>query len=325
MSRWTDTRRSLTLRHLAASSAPLLVGPWRSETGFEFLYWLPWLAAWVSRYHVAPERLYIITRGGAGACYGVPGLHTVELYDHVSVADIRQAGLEDFQRRGSVKQTLQVPWETQLLALVAAKLGLRRYYVLHPSLMYTDLEPWWAGRWGLEHVMSRIRFSDLGVPPVPLSLALPEKFVAMKFYARSTFPPDETLQGWVEQRIDQFLTRHPDVSVVDLESGIDADDHSPFRIEPHPRVVSIRSVCTPQNNLAVQAAVLARASGFIGTYGGTMQLAVRLKKPAVGFYSTWEGTCYAHKALTEYLGVLQQSTVLIGRPQDADFVAKVMG
>ncbi len=111
--------------------------------------------------------------------------------------------------------------------------------------------------------------------------------------------------------------------VVLLESGLHADEHVSFPIKG-PNILSTAPYCQPNNNLAVQSAVLAKASAFIGTYGGTMQLAVRLHKPAVGFYTHFGGTAYAHKMLTEWLGVQQKTPVFIGRPDDAKWVQEAM-
>src|SRR5574341_971370 len=101
----------------------------------------------------------------------------------------------------------------------------------------------------------------------------------------------EELRTWTQGLVEQIAKRLP---VVLLESGLYADDHADFPLTGQ-NVLSIQGHVTPQNNLAVQSAVLAKAQAFVGTYGGTMQLAVRLKKPSVGFYAKFEGTCYAHK------------------------------
>ena len=43
--------------------------------------------------------------------------------------------------------------------------------------------------------------------------------------------------------------------------------------------------------------MLSKARAFVGTYGGTMQLAVRLGLPSAGFYEKFKKTAYAHKLL----------------------------
>lgn len=311
-------RRDWYLRHLAASTAPILLGPWRSELGFESLYWQPWLAKWREQYKIDPDRLIPITRGGTGIWYQTT--RRVELYDHLTVPALRQSLIADFQRKQSVKQTRLEPWEATLLPFLADQLGLRRYHVLHPSLMYEAIQPWVGGQMSMQQILTMLRFPPLLVPPVPLTLALPEKFVAVKFYARPTFPHSEQTMDWVLQQIADLTKRVP---VVLLESGMDADDHMDFPIPLSDRVFSTKSACTPQNNLAVQSAVLAKAQAFVGTYGGSQQLALRLGKPSVGYFTNFEGTSYQHKALVEYLGVATGVPTYIGRPEDAAFLKQV--
>ena len=136
---------------------------------------------------------------------------------------------------------------------------------------------------------------------------------------------NEELFGWASQLLEKLLTKRPDLHIVLLASGIDSDEHTDFPFKAHDRIHPIAPWCTTTNNLAVQAAVLSKATAFIGTYGGTMQLTVRMKIPAMGFYTKFEGTCYAHKLLTEYLSVQDKTSVFIGRPCDADFVHQALG
>ena len=310
--------RDLWWRRVAASSQPILLGPWRSEVGFESLYWLPFLAALRAKYQWPKERLIALSRGGAGVWYDVA--KTVDLYDYVPLETVRQAMLADAASTGSVKQHAETAWEQKLLPLIAHDLGLRRYHVVHPSLMYQALTPWWEGQMGMTPLMAQLRFTPLVVPAAPLALPLPERYVAVGFYARHTWPMTEELRGWVQQLVDG-LAKH--IPVVLIESGLHADDHIPFPITGE-RVLSLKNYVTPQTNLAVQSAALAKAEAFVGTYGGTMQLAVRLKKPAMGFFQKFEGTAYAHKQLTEWLAVQQGTPCFIGRPVDARAVKELL-
>jgi ADP-heptose:LPS heptosyltransferase len=50
-------------------------------------------------------------------------------------------------------------------------------------------------------------------------------------------------------------------------------------------VISLRDRLTPQNNLAVQTAVLARSRGFVGTCGGLAWLAPMLGIDTVAVYA----------------------------------------
>ena len=52
---------------LVGGSSPLIVGPWLSEVGYEVLYWIPFLRWVQATYHVDPDRLLVVTRGGAAS------------------------------------------------------------------------------------------------------------------------------------------------------------------------------------------------------------------------------------------------------------------
>lgn len=314
MRRWRDW----SLRRLLRGSRPIIVGPWRSELGFETLYWLPWLAALRAKHKIPKDRLIVVSRGGAGVWYDAA--YAVDLYDYAPLGKVRKAMLADSYATGSIKQHAMTAWEAKLLPVLMHDLGIRRYGVLHPSFMYQELTPWWSGMMGQADVLKRLLFTPIAVPAPPLSLPLPERFVAVRFYHRHTWPMNEELRTWTSGLIDGIAKRLP---VVLLESGLHADDHADFPLAG-PNILSIKDHVTPQNNLAVQSAVIAKAQAFVGTYGGTMQLAVRLKKPSVGFYGKFEGTCYAHKMLTEWLAVQQGVPCFIGRPDDARMVMEVM-
>ena len=209
---------------LARTRRPILVGPWTSEMGFEVLYWLPFLEQLKHRYHLAPERLYAVTRGGAGAWYGLP--HTVELYDYVPPADLRVSALHGSLTQASIKQLGMTAWERRLMALLAARLGLRRYHILHPSLMYRVLDGFWGPQtMGFAPAMQHLRFMPVPVPLAPVGLTLPESFVAVRWYARPTWPLREDLLDWTHAVVRAIAQTTP---VVILRSSAYLDDHVDF-------------------------------------------------------------------------------------------------
>lgn len=312
-------RQRLFLERLKRSSAPILIGPWISEVGFEVLYWLPFLAHLRMAYQLDRSRLIAVSRGGAGIWYDVA--KTIELYDYVPVEDLRLHQLHAFKTKKSIKQTAITPWEQTLIPHLAQRLGLRRYHVLHPSLMYQTLAGWWGNRTSLLETVKQLPIGQIPVPPVPPDLALPERYVVVKFYDRPTFPQTEELKIWAQDLVVRLSKKVP---VVLLQSGVNADDHTDFAIPTGPNVISTAGHLSVRDNLGVQSAILKRAQAFIGTYGGAMQLAVRLGIPSVGFYQQFKDTAYAHKLLTEYLGTHLGQSVFIGRPQDASFVSQCL-
>jgi hypothetical protein len=63
------------------------------------------------------------------------------------------------------------------------------------------------------------------------------------------------------------------------------DDHHDFEMIRADRVHTVDHLMTPENNLAVQTAVIAGARSFIGTYGGFSYLAPLCGVSTVALYS----------------------------------------
>ena len=294
------------------SDAPILVGPWHSELGFEALYWLPFLAQFRHAYGIPPERLIPITRGGTGILYGTP--QAVELYGMRTPQDLRVETRIQQQRTGSVKQTHVTRFDRQILRDAADSLGLRRYHVLHPAWMYQTLRPYWEAERGLAWAQARLRFEPL--PSLNLEgVTLPDRFVAVRYYFRATLQATPTVIEFAKQSIRMLAKSQP---VVILTSGHHLDDHFDYvpKDVENVTVLSDLVTLTPQNNLAVQAAVLAKAQGYVGTYGGMAQLALRFGKPAITVYDEWQGTALPHRHLSEALALQMGTAFTVTRIGD---------
>lgn len=248
-------------------------------------------------FQIPAERLIPITRGGAAVWYDTPtGL---ELFAMRTPQDVRVENRLQQQRTGLLKQMHVTPWDRQVLRDAADTLGLRRYHTLHPAWMYQTLEDFWDARRGLTWLQDRVRFTTL--PAFQLAgVTLPPAFVAVRYYFRSTLPATPTVVAFAKHSIQLLAQAQP---VVILTSGHALDDHLDYVPKDLPNVTVLSDLVsmTPQDNLAVQAAVLQRALGFVGTYGGMAQLALRLGKPSVSVYDEWHGTAPPHKHLSEAL------------------------
>ncbi len=290
------TLTDLRFRRLAKSSLPILVGPWNSELGFEISYWLPWVQRWMARYQIDPKRVTAISRGGAGAWY--PAANVAEVYAYEPLAKVRQQPLHSVTTHQTVNQHGETPWERLLVQRIAHDLGIRRYAQLHPARMFEEITAWRDGQMTPGDLFTHLQPGPIPVSHPPLDLVLPERFIAVGFYSRPTFPvTNEKTRDWVTAVVDLIAGHLP---VVVIESPFHTDDHIPFPLQGK-NIQSIRSHMTLETNLAVQANVIARSSGFIGTYGGLLQLASRLGKIAWGFYEEpFQGTSWWHKVWTEY-------------------------
>lgn len=285
----------LKRQRLLRSNAPILVGPFLGEVGLEALYWLSFLAE-LKKAGVAPERCIPIGRGGSAVWYGTP--QGIELYAMRTLQDVRVENRIRLMKTQILKQMDWTPFDQNVIMDVARTLGLRRYHTLHPSWMYQTLAPYWTGQRGLDWLASRALYEFLPAPPLPEGLELPEKFVAVKFYIRATFPYKQPTIDLAMKTVDQLLNHS---AVVVLNTGLHADEHQDLPFKPRANLTILKDLLpmTAENTLAAQSAVMARAMGFVGTYGGLAQLAQRFGRPCVTFYADWGYTMMAHKHLSD--------------------------
>ena len=264
--------------------------------GFEALYWLPWLAAQLKG--VDPKRIIPITRGGMGLLYNAPTY--LELYAMRTPDDVRVENRVQHRATGMLKQMRTSGWDRQVLQDAADSLKLKDYHVLHPKWMYQSLSPFWDGHKGLEWLRPQVDFPIPRVP-MPEGLTLPERYVCVRFYARATFPANQMTAEIARETIKHLAKDQP---VVLLNSGLHADDHMDFEwkgTDANVTKLTDLATVTAENNLGLQAAVLSKSLGFVGTYGGLAQLALRFKKPSVSLYTDWGGTAWPHRTLSEIL------------------------
>lgn len=313
-------RRAVLLRayrrRLRLSRQPILIGPWRSEVGFEALYFLPflrWLLAGIE-----PSRLRVVTRGGAGELYGLPAM---DLYRLRSVETVRQENLYDAQRTGIQKQMFVTPFDRDVMKEAAAHLLGRgaSYITVHPSWMYWALEPFWKEQRGMQYLASMTDYAP--IPKLTIPMDLPPTFVAMKWYTRhTTFPDSEQTRTFVRDVTARIASTTP---VVMLGSGHGGDDHSDILVQG-PNVHVLPQV-PAWENLALQATVLSRAQGFVGTYGGMAQLALRMGVPSASFYTEFGATAYAHLALSQWLSLRSGVPFVCGSVKDTEAWRAVVG
>jgi hypothetical protein len=324
---------------LSLDRRPILIGPWRSEVGFEGLYWLPWLQWVAKRVPQFWERAVVVSRGGGANLYGrhnpppqPPVGHyapkgtaapvtwwqptAVDLYSLRSVTDVRRQNLLDWSQTKLQKQTRVMPWDVALLKEAAVKAGVTgRYHVLHPAWMYWALAPFWDEERGLKYLLSAADYTPLPKPVPPVTIdGLPERYVAVKFYGRATWPhphPDTT--GFVAHVIQALVSHTP---VVLLNSGHDGDEHTEMSVVG-PNVFALPNL-PAEVNLGVQLSVLGRATAFVGTYGGVSQTALRMGVPSASFWHQFGGTAHAHLSLSSYLSKRTNVSFVTGSLDDAN-------
>jgi hypothetical protein len=286
-----ETRELVTV--LGRSGKPIIVGPWLSETGFELLYWIPFLA-WAKSYgNFDPDRLVVVSRGGASSWYRHITPHYEEIFSFMTPEEFRAANERRIVEQGGRQKHIEVTsFDREILARVQAKRGLSGAELLHPSQMYQLFDHFWLQRTPVTLIEAFSLFTPLPAPPPSGILAqLPEHYVAAKFYGNVALPPTPENRQFVTSYLADLASR---VDVVLLNTAQRFDDHDDFPPSLRGKLHSIDHLMTPQNNLAVQTEVIRGARGFVGTYGGFSYLAPLCGTNTLAFYSHASGFRFDH-------------------------------
>ena len=269
----SEWRVERDLARVVAGSDPIVVGPWLSEVGYEVLYWVPFVR-WVrSQYDIPADRLVVVTRGGAASWYSDITSNAVELFDLMSpdeyAAGNAQRSVDD---RGTVKQFGVSSMDQRIVAEVQRRIGASRTRVLHPSFLYQLFHQFWLGHRPPSFLEKRTRYRRVTAPDVAVP-PLPNEFVAVKFYTAASLPPTDAVRRALQSIVLGLAERTP---VVMLDTGLTLDDHEDYSFGVASRIHSVRDSLRPRDNLAVQTAIIGRASSFVGTCGALAWLAPML-------------------------------------------------
>jgi len=258
---------------VVSGSGPVVVGPWLSEVGYEVLYWVPFVRWVQSQFHIPPSRLVVVTRGGAAAWYSDITDNAIELFDLMSPKDYTagnaQRSVED---RGTLKQFGVSSMDQRIVAEVERRLGTSNVRVLHPSFLYQLFHQFWLGHRPPSFLEKRTRYRRIAAPSVAVP-ELPPQFVAVKFYTAASLPPTDGVRRALQSLVLALAERS---DVVMLDTGLALDDHEDYSFALASRIHSVRESLRPRDNLAVQTAIISRASSFVGTCGALAWLAPML-------------------------------------------------
>ena len=267
----------LALRRAAGSGKRILVGPFLGEVGYELLYWVPFARRALHRLGVAPGQVTTLTRGGAGSWYGDFAEGHVELFDLAEPDDLVARISARRRRARDAKQLRGDGLDRELVRLARERIGPATLF--HPSVMFDRLRGLWFRDAPLSDTLPQLEFRTLSPPPPPDGL--PESYVAVKLYASDCFPDEPVVRERARSLVERLAGQS---SVVLLTTGLRLDDHDEWAADV-PNVHTIESLVTPQDNLAVQTAVVAGARGLVSTYGGFSYLGPLVGVPTLALHA----------------------------------------
>jgi tetratricopeptide (TPR) repeat protein len=266
---------------LSSSDAPIVVGPWLSEFGFELLYWIPFLKWAVRRAQIAPERIIVASRGGMRPLYETLGsaIRYVDIFDALSADGFRELNERRWLDTGLQKHLTFSDVDKALLQKLGVDGGAR---VLHPRLMYMLFASFWSGRSGFRRYRSHVELTRMRPIDHPILKTLPETYVAAKFYSRPSFRNSAENSQRLQRFVRQLAQKAP---VVILNTGLSPDEHGEFVFEPGENIYFLNQSLPASENLHAQAAIVSHAQHLYCTYGGFAYLPLFFGGASTSYYS----------------------------------------
>jgi hypothetical protein len=253
----------------------LLVGPFLGEVGFELLYWIPVLRRLLAG--VDPERVTVLTRGGAGTWYRDFAASSVDALELVPAEGYLEEIVARRKREGNTKQFFPDRLDRDLTRLALDRVGSAA--VIHPLLMYSRM------RFVLEGLQPPAAATGIGeygrLPVEERELPVPAEYVAVKLYFSDSFPDDAASRELAARALGELAER---TDVVVLTSGRQLDEHQEW-VPAGPRIHDSSTWVTPEDNLAVQTRLVAGAQELVATYGGFSYLGPMLGVPTRALYT----------------------------------------
>jgi len=283
---------------LGRSKRTVVVGPWLSETGFELLYWIPFVA-WAKAYaNMADARLVVVSRGGVGSWYRHITTNYQDILSLYTPNEFRERNEERIlSQRGKLKHLEITDLDREIVSRVGFTIGDSDVEMLHPWMMYRLFDRFWRQEAPMTLVEAFTSYQTLPpVGPGDILTHLPDDYVAAKFYANSALPDTEANRAFINVVLDNLVQAQ---DVVLLNTPDRYDDHMDFAPSVRNRLHRIDHLMTPMNNLDIQTRVISGAKAFVGTYGGFSYLAPLSRVGAVAYYSHPTGFRFDHLEIAQ--------------------------
>jgi hypothetical protein len=294
-------------QRLASSEKPILVGPWMGNANWELLYWRPYVSWLLEQLDRSGRRVIAVSRAGADVWYRALSSEYVDLLDLYSLEEFERVSAERLRVTGMRKQRYISDVERDILNLVARglDLDLDDCDIVHPATMFRMFDEVWRGRLPPGFVLQYCRFPGLKAAS-PVGLDLPSQYVAVRFRVEPTNGDRPAAHDYANELVQALAARIP---VVSLDTGYSVEGEE-FELEPCDRVISMHDRVPARRSLELQTQIVAGATAFVGTLGGSVPLAISCGIPTTGVYLEQPGFAAVHRAVAELMSVAMGHDVL---------------
>jgi ABC-type polysaccharide/polyol phosphate transport system ATPase subunit len=286
---------------LASSDKPILLGPWMGNANWELLYWRPYVSWLLEQLDRSRRRVIAVSRAGADVWYQALGNEYVDLLDLYSPEEFERISAERLRVTGMRKQRYISDVERDILNVVARRLdlNLEDCDVVHPATMFRMFDEVWRGRLPPDFVLQYCRFPGLLEAAPPMGLDLPPRYIAVRFSVEPTYGDRAAAHDYVNELVQALAARIP---VVSLDTGYSVEG-AEFELEPCEGLISMHDRVPARRSLELQTQVVAGASAFVGTLGGSVPLAMSCGVQTTGLYLEQPGFASVQRAIAELMSV----------------------
>ena len=214
--------RARRLRGLAEGKAPIILGPWLAEVGYEVLYWIPFLRWFQDAHGIPNDRLIVVSRGGMESAYaGIAGRY-VDLFDLTTPSDF---AARNHQRRaseegGGQKQSASSALDDELLAAVQCALGLDRRPRVSSVADVQAVSRGVARQPADGPAVAANAVPATGAVPAAPILPIPSEFIAVKLYSGPALSMSDRTREPLRHLVASAAAMAP-VLLLDVDLGID--------------------------------------------------------------------------------------------------------
>lgn len=285
-------------QRLTSSEKPILVGPWMGNANWELLYWRPYVSWLLEQLDRSGRRVIAVSRAGADVWYRALSSEYVDLLDLYSLEEFERVNAERLRVTGMRKQRYMSDVERDILNLVARglDLDLDDCDVVHPATMFRMLDEVWRGRLPPDFALQYCRFPSLEATP-PVGLDLPARYIAVRFSVEPTYGDRAAAHDYVNELVQALAAGIP---VVSLDTGYSVEG-AEFELKPCNGVISMHDRVPARRSLELQTQVVAGATAFVGTLGGSVPLAMSCGIPTTGLYLEQPGLAAVHRAIAQLM------------------------
>jgi hypothetical protein len=311
------------LHRIARRDRPVIVGPWVSEVGFELLYWIPFLRWATTHAGLDPKRLVVVSRGGCGDWYREIAGRYVDLFDYYTPHLFREKS-EQRRTTGRQKPRTMTEFDRDIVKLVRQTLHLGNLDVLHPTHMYRLFQNFWQSKASVEWLERHALIRPLpAIDTSDVAAAVPEDFIAARFYFNDAFPDTEGNRRFVTELLES-LAEHSDVVL--LNPSAQLDDLQDVPLATRRRIHDVSQLMSPRTNLEVQSKIIARSRAFVGTHGGLSYIAPMYGVKSLSFYSEANPGIVRHLELARHaFSAMQQGSYVALNVNDLDTLRAGLG